>query len=196
MSLLNLSQTVICASKYFDTDEIIKIHRLGINHFGENRVQDLLKKQNTLSDEPLIWHFIGHLQTNKVKSMINQIDYIHTLDRLSLAEAIQKYASEPKKCFIQLNLTQEDQKSGLFEDNLAEFLKEIKKYDKINIIGLMTIGKLDDHVQTEKAFKKLAELSNRYGLPYRSMGMSDDYQLAILYGATHLRIGSKFKQLI
>lgn len=196
MSLLTLSQTVICASKYFDTDEIKKIHHLGITHFGENRVQDLLKKQALLSDYPLIWHFIGHLQTNKVKSMINHIEYVHTLDRLSLAEAIQKYALEPKKCFIQLNLTKEDQKSGLFEDNLAEFLKEIKKYDKINIIGLMTIGKLDEIEQTEKAFQKLAELSSLYNLPYRSMGMSDDYPLAIQYGATHLRIGSKFKHFI
>lgn len=196
MSFLNLDQKIICASKYFDADDIIKIHHLGITDFGENRVQDLLKKQALLKAYPLVWHFIGHLQTNKVKSMINQVDYIHTLDRLSLAEAIQKYALEPKKCFIQLNLTQEDQKSGLFEDNLPEFLKEIKKYDKINIIGLMTIGKLDDEIATQKAFKKLKDLSEIYHIPYLSMGMSDDYHLAIQYGATHLRIGSKFKRLI
>ena len=196
MSLLELKQTVICASKYFDEKALRKIHALGITHFGENRAQDLIAKQESLHDLPLVWHFIGHLQTNKVKSIINRVDYVHTLDRLSLAQSIQKHALEPKKCFIQVNLTDELQKSGLFVDNLAEFLEEIKKYDKINIIGFMTIGKLNDEKMTNKAFKTLKSLADHYTLPYLSMGMSDDYLLAISHGATHLRIGSKFKALI
>lgn len=191
-----INQTLICASKYFNAPEIEKLHRLGIQHFGENRVQDLLYKKQALSHLDLTWHFIGHLQTNKVKQLINEIDYLHTLDRISLAENIQKYAQGVKKCFIQVNLTKEEQKSGLFQENLTQFINDIQKYDKINVIGLMTIGVYQDLEKTEDAFKLLNELAKKHQLPYLSMGMSDDYELAIKHGATHLRIGSKFKSLL
>ncbi|MCF7930052.1 MAG: YggS family pyridoxal phosphate-dependent enzyme [Acholeplasmataceae bacterium] len=188
--------TVVCASKYFNTSQMRKLYHQGVFHFGENRVQDLLVKQKELEDLNINWHFIGHLQTNKVKDMINHIDYLHTLDRLNLAESIEKYANKPVKCMIQVNLTDEAQKSGILPDNLEQFLLEIKKYDKIELIGLMTIGKDNDTVQTELAFKKLDELSKKYELPCRSMGMSNDYDLAIKHHATHLRIGRKFMELL
>jgi PLP dependent protein len=170
-----------------------KIHALGINDFGENRAQDLLAKKSELCDLNVKWHFIGHLQTNKVKQMINEIDVLHTLDRLSLALMIQKYRMTPLDCFIQVNMTDESQKSGLFPDNLPEFLKEIKKCDKINIIGLMTIGMQNNMDLTTKAFQNLKMLAKENQLPFLSMGMSEDYQIAIKEGATHLRIGSLFK---
>ncbi len=188
--------TVVCASKYFTTSQMRLLNQKGVFHFGENRVQDLLAKQKDLTDLNIVWHFIGHLQTNKVKDMINHIDYLHTLDRLNLAESIQKYANKPIKCMIQVNLTNEDQKSGILPLNLEQFLIEIKKYDKIELIGLMTIGKDDDHLQTELAFKTLDELAKKYELPFRSMGMSNDYDLAIKHHATHLRIGRKFMELL
>ena len=173
-----------------------KLYQKGVAHFGENRVFDMLKKMDELCDLAITWHFIGHLQTNKVKPMIDRIDYLHTLDRLSLAEVIQKYATHLVKCFIQVNLTDEDQKSGISPDKLDQFLIEIKKYDKIEVIGLMTIGKDQDDQKTEEAFQRLDELAAHYGLKYKSMGMSDDYELALKHHATHLRIGRKFKELI
>ena len=188
--------TTICASKYFDVNQMRKLYQKGVLHVGENRVQDMLKKMDELSDLAFTWHFIGHLQTNKVKEMINRIDYLHTLDRLSLAETIQKYASKVLPCFIQVNLTGETQKSGLLPENLDQFLIEIKKYDKIEIIGLMTMGKDQDLEKTEEAFKQCNELAEKYNLPYRSMGMSDDYQIAIKHHATHLRLGRKFMELL
>lgn len=187
---------VICASKYFDASQIRKLYQKGVRDFGENRVQDMLKKMDELSDLHVTWHFIGHLQTNKVKDMINKIDVLHTLDRMSLADVIQKYRKKPLPCFVQVNTTDEDQKSGLKVDNLDQFLIEIKKYDKIEIIGLMTMGKDQDDLKTDQAFQLLDELASKYHLPYRSMGMTEDYELAIKHHATHLRIGRKFKELI
>ncbi|MBN2267883.1 MAG: YggS family pyridoxal phosphate-dependent enzyme [Acholeplasmataceae bacterium] len=192
----NFDGTVVCASKYFTADEIRVLYHKGIHDFGENKVQDFLKKKELLSDLNIHWHFIGHLQSNKVKDMINHISLLHTLDRISVANEIQKHAKDVISCLVQVNLTEEDQKSGVNPENLAEFLIEIKKYDKINIVGFMTMGKLNDQKETEIAFKKLDELSKFYKLPYRSMGMSDDYELAIKHHATHLRIGRKFKEML
>jgi pyridoxal phosphate enzyme (YggS family) len=188
--------TTVCASKYFDVEQMKKLYDKGVHHFGENRVYDMLTKMDHLKDLDITWHFIGHLQSNKVKDMINRIDYLHTLDRLSVAREIEKYAIQPVKCFIQVNLTEEDQKSGISPSNLAEFLKEIKNYDKIVVVGLMTIGKDQDDVKTEEAFAKLDELASSYAMPFRSMGMSNDYELALKHHATHLRIGRKFLSII
>ncbi|PKK96540.1 MAG: YggS family pyridoxal phosphate-dependent enzyme [Tenericutes bacterium HGW-Tenericutes-3] len=192
----NYLGTVVCASKYFSSEQMKKLFQKGVKHFGENRVQDMLLKQKELSSLDITWHFIGHLQTNKVKDMINQIDYLHTLDRISLVESIQKYAIKPVRCMIQVNLTGENQKSGVLPENLDQFLIEIKKYDKIELIGLMTIGKDNDIEKTEQAFNSLDQLASKYQLPYRSMGMSNDYDLAIKHHATHLRIGRKFMELL
>ncbi len=188
--------TTICASKYFTTAQMRKLYAKGVRHFGENRVYDMLNKMDELKDLEVTWHFIGHLQTNKVKDMINRIDYLHTLDRITLAEAIQKHATHPIRCFIQVNLTEENQKSGLLPANLAQFLIEIKKYDKIEIIGLMTIGKDEDDQKTEEAFSKCEALSKIHHLPFLSMGMSNDFECALKYHATHLRIGRKFLEII
>jgi len=194
--ITNFNGTIVCASKYFDADEIRILYQKGVHDFGENKVQDFLKKVELLKDLDITWHFIGHLQSNKVKDMINHMSLLHTLDRFSVAKEIQKHANQSVNCLIQVNLTEEDQKSGVNPDNLDQFLLEIKKYDKINIVGFMTMGKLDDLEMTEIAFKKLDELASLYHLPYRSMGMTDDYEIAIKHHATHLRIGRKFKEML
>lgn len=195
---MNIKENVvtICASKYFNASEIRQLYQKNLTHFGENRAQDFLRKKAELEDLDIIWHFIGPLQTNKVKDMINEIDFLHTLDRIKLAEFINMYRNKPLDCMIQLNLTDEIQKNGIYPDKLDEFLLEIKKYDKINIVGFMTMGKDQDLIATEEAFKKLDLLASYYHLPYRSMGMSDDYELAIKHHATHLRIGRKFKAFL
>ncbi len=187
---------VICASKYFNSNELTTIFQQGYHDFGENRVQDMLKKMDELTDFDITWHFIGHLQTNKVKEMINRIDVLHTLDRISLAKTIEKYANKTVDCFIQVNIGEEVQKSGILLENLDEFLLEIKKYDKINIIGFMTMGIFDDLDKTEEIFIKMEALKQKYEYPFLSMGMTDDYELAIKHHATHLRIGRLFKSLV
>ncbi|PKK92438.1 MAG: YggS family pyridoxal phosphate enzyme, partial [Tenericutes bacterium HGW-Tenericutes-7] len=106
--------TTICASKYFGEDDIRRLHEKGIFHFGENKVQDFIKKFEGLRDLNLTWHFIGHLQSNKVKDIVDKVDYIHTIDRMSVVKEIEKHAKHKIKCFIQLNLTREPQKSGVY----------------------------------------------------------------------------------
>lgn len=186
----------ICASKYFSAEQIRRIHELGTRHFGENRVQDLIRKKALLSDLDITWHFIGHLQTNKVRDVLEHIDYLHTLDRIKLARTIEKYATRPLKCFIQVNMTKEVQKSGIEPEKLEQFLSEIENYDKMEVIGLMTIGKAEDAKATERAFKGLSEWASRLDLPYLSMGMTEDYEIALKHGATHLRIGRKFLEML
>lgn len=188
--------TIVCASKYFTIDEMRKLYNIGIRDFGENRVQDLLAKKEQLKDLNINWHFIGRIQSNKIKNVINEIDLLHTLSSLSAAKEIAKHAKETKNVLIQLNLTEESQKSGLNVHNLADFILEIQKYDKINIVGFMTMGKLDDDKKTNDAFQKLDELATKYNYEIRSMGMSGDYELAIKNNATHLRIGSLFKKYL
>jgi pyridoxal phosphate enzyme (YggS family) len=195
-NFLEYKDNIICASKYFTTNDMRKIFNLGIKHFGENRVQDLLSKKEELKSLPITWHFIGHLQTNKVKQVINEIDYLHSLDSLKLAKEIQKYRVTPLNTFIQLNLSKEESKFGIDLSELKTFVKELTKYDKINLIGFMTIGIQDDLIQTEKIFETLNQLKIDYMLQYTSMGMSNDYELAIKHHADWIRIGSLFKGVI
>ncbi|CCV64444.1 Predicted pyridoxal phosphate-dependent enzyme, YBL036C type [Alteracholeplasma palmae J233] len=187
---------IVCASKYFSVEEIEKIHFLGITNFGENRVSSLLEKKELLSHLNLTWHFIGHLQKNKVKLIINEIDYLHSLDSLELAKQIQKYRISPLFCFIQVNLTEEVSKSGISSNKLASFLEEIKKYDKIKVLGLMTIGKNNDLELTKNVFSKLNDLKNEFQLETLSIGMSQDYHLALPFNPKYIRIGSLFKGVI
>lgn len=197
MSFLKYLDKTIVASKYFSTDEMTKIYDLGARHFGENYVQSLLDKKSSLKDlKDISWHLIGHLQSNKTKLIINEIDYLHTLDSIKLASIIQKYRNTPLNCFIQINLEKNDNKEGILIENLDEFIQEIKKYDKINLIGFMAIGAIDDVVRTEEIFKTLNDLKIKYNLNYTSMGMSNDYELALKYHSDFLRIGSLFKGVI
>lgn len=195
--MINFDGVIVCASKYYTKDEInIISSKFNINDFGENRVDALLKKRIELSDRNYNWHFIGYLQTNKIKSMINEIDYLHSLSTIKQAELIQKYRNTPLKCFIQLNISDEDSKSGISVDKLEYFINEMKKYDKIEIVGLMTMGVENDDITTNNIFKITNDLKNKYQLLYTSMGMTNDYLLAINNHSTHLRIGSYFKSLI
>ncbi|MFA7417409.1 MAG: YggS family pyridoxal phosphate-dependent enzyme [Acholeplasma sp.] len=197
MSFLKYLDQTVVASKYFSHDEMIRIYNLGARHFGENYVQHLLtKKEQLKAYKDIQWHLIGHLQSNKTKLIINEIDYLHTLDSIKLEKLIQLHRKTPLNCFIQINLEENNQKEGILVENLAEFVREIKKYDKINLIGFMTIGALDDIVKTEEIFKTLNALKQTYNLKYTSMGMSGDYQLALKYHSDFLRIGSLFKGVI
>ncbi len=193
----NLSDvTVVCASKYFEPNDMVKLYHKGFRHMGENRVEVLIRKKEQLIDYPIVWHFIGHLQRNKVKDIIQDIDVLHSLDSLDLAKKIQNLRTKPLEVFIQVNATDEPQKYGVPIEKVVSFYEELKKYDKIMVVGLMTMGKVDDLVMTETAFNRVSDLNQKLELPYLSMGMSDDLEIALKYDTTHVRLGRYFKRIL
>jgi len=190
-------RTIVAATKYVDEEGVKELVDLGINNIGENRVEAFLEKYELLHDLDIVWHFIGHLQSKKVKKVINQIDYLHSLERINLAEEIQKYRKLPLKCFLEVNISNETQKFGLKPEEVSGFCENLQKYDKILIVGLMGMAELtDDESVIETQFNKLKNLRDTLNeslglkLEYLSMGMSNDYKIAIRCGATHLRLGS------
>jgi len=190
---------LVAATKTFDAAMIRELYAYGVAAVGENRVQDLLRKQDELSDLPLQWHFIGHLQTNKVPSMINRIAYLHSLDSLKLAAAIQKTRKGILDCFVEVNVAGEDAKSGIAPEETISFVESLANYDTIRVIGLMGMGPASgDVLATRAAFATLKkhqlEVAKR-GFTFApctelSMGMSGDYRIALEEGSTCVRLGS------
>ncbi|HKL47115.1 MAG TPA: YggS family pyridoxal phosphate-dependent enzyme [Candidatus Izemoplasmatales bacterium] len=189
-------QTLIAVTKYVDEDAIRALANQGVFNVGENRVKVFLEKYNSIDDTRIIWHFIGHLQSKKVKKMIQDIDYLHSLDRMSLVKEVQKHREKPLSCFIEVNISGEDSKYGLSEEKVFDFYHKVKEYDKINVIGLMGMAKhTDDNNLIRKNFQILCDLKEQIedsdDIKLKlSMGMSNDYQIAIDMGASYLRIGS------
>lgn len=191
------NRTIVAATKYGNEVDILNLVSLGIKDIGENRVKVFLEKYELLHDADIVWHFIGHLQSKKVKMMINKIDYLHSLDRLSLAEQIQEHRSLPLSCFIEVNISNESTKYGLPIEEVVSFYKKMRNYDKINIVGLMGMAThTDDEAIIRHQFSKLTELKSEINsladkpIEYLSIGMSNDYKIALDFEATHLRIGS------
>ena len=190
-------KTIVAATKYVEAKEIEELYQLGINEVGENRVDAFLRKYESLEELDITWHFIGHLQSKKVKKVINKIDFLHSLDRLSVADAIQKYRELPLDCFIEVNISDESSKYGLPVSEVSSFCEKLKNYDKIHIVGLMGVARLtEDTDEIKDEFMKLSKLSKELNkesnieIKYLSMGMSNDYKIALDCGATHLRLGS------
>ena len=181
---------LVVASKYISSLEILELRKLGIRNFGENRTDAFLKKYEELKDEDIVWHFIGHLQTNKAKEVINKIDYLHSLDSLKLASIINKTRNDKLKCFVEVHMTDSSTKSGVLKEELEPFLEELKKYDKVEVIGLMTMTEPEQTKEEKlRVFSDLKALADKYSLKELSMGMSDDYQEAIKAHATYIRLG-------
>jgi PLP dependent protein len=190
--------TLIAVTKYVSIERANEAVQAGIKNLGENRDEGLLNKYSVLKDRA-VWHFIGSLQTRKVKSIIDKVEYIHSLDRISLAEEIQKRADKPVKCFIQVNVSGEDSKHGIEPAETLELISSLKGLDKIIIAGLMTMAPLtEDEAVLRSCFKQLKELQTVIqdaGLEHApctelSMGMSNDFPIAIEEGATMIRIGT------
>lgn len=188
---------IVAATKYGDATDVKELYDQGINNIGENRTNAFLEKYDLLHDLDITWHFIGHLQSKKVKTVIDKIDFLHSLDRVSLADEIQKYRKLPLNCFIEVNIADEDSKYGLAVDEVVSFYQKIKNYDKIRVIGLMGMASLTEdtdliHSQFEKLVYLKEELNKNYDglIEYLSMGMTNDYKIALKLGATHLRLGS------
>ena len=188
--------TIVAASKYVDANDVATLLDAGINNIGENRVDSFLHKYEALKDKGVIWHFIGHLQRNKAKEVIDKIDYLESLDSLKLAELINTHRLSPLKCFVEVSINLEENKNGVPYFELETFLREIQKFSNIQVVGLMmmAIRHSDDESLSEQ-FKKLRLLRDEMEeklnvkLPYLSMGMSEDYLDAIKEGATHVRLG-------
>lgn len=188
--------TVVAASKYVDSDDVSVLLDAGINNIGENRVDSFLHKYELLKDKDVIWHFIGHLQRNKALEVINKIDYLESLDSLKLAELINTHRLSPLKCFVEVSINLEENKNGVPYFDVENFLRELQKYQNIQVVGLMmmAVANSNDASLCEQ-FRKLRLLRDNLEeklnikLPYLSMGMSEDYQEAIKEGATHVRLG-------
>ncbi|MDY4849018.1 MAG: YggS family pyridoxal phosphate-dependent enzyme [Bacilli bacterium] len=188
--------TVVAATKYVNTDDMQSLFLHGITNFGENRVDAFLEKYQKLNNLKPTWHFIGHLQRNKAKEIINKIDYLHSLDSLSLAKLINEHRNSPLKCFIEVAINNEKQKNGVPIDELENFVNEVKKLSNIEIVGLMMMTvKNSGSISYQKQFrntrllKEQIENNCQINLPFLSMGMSDDYLEAIKEKTTHIRLG-------
>lgn len=189
--------TIVAATKYVDSKKMIDLLANNITHFGENRVDSFLTKYDELKEQQNItWHFIGTLQTNKVKKMINKIDYLHSLNSVKLAEFINKYRQSPLNCFLEVNLTDSKTKTGILLEEVNTVLQKIKNMENVKVIGLMTMTDANmTESEKETVFRRLNNLRNELNLlgynniTHLSMGMSDDYHIAVQCGATFVRLG-------
>ena len=177
---------VIAVTKYVTIERAREAYKVGIRHFGENRLDGFKEKKESLPSD--------------VKYIINEVDYFHALDRLSLAKEINKRANHVIKCFLQVNVSGEESKHGIALEEVNQFINQIKEYENIQIIGLMTMAPLtDDLSYIRNLFKELRHKRNeiqQFNLAHApctelSMGMSNDYQMAVEEGATFVRIGTK-----
>lgn len=191
---------LVAVSKNVGVDRIKEALAGGITSFGENRAQELLKKYPQLPPE-LEWHFIGHLQTNKVRKVVGHISLLHSLDRWSLAEEMHRVASETGKevqALVQVNVAGEESKHGISPAEAEDFVGEVNTLRGIRLRGLMTMApECDDPVEIRYVFRQTRELSRLLEeripglqMEYLSMGMSGDFEVAVEEGANILRLGT------
>nr|WP_246565929.1 YggS family pyridoxal phosphate-dependent enzyme [Tissierella carlieri] len=192
---------LIAVTKTIDIDRINETIRVGISNIGENKVQELEKKYDLIGDT-VNYHMIGHLQTNKVKNIIGKTRLIHSLDRLSLAKELDKRSKNNAivtDVLIQVNVAEEESKFGLKVEEVLYFIEEILDFKNIKIRGLMTIApNTTDEILLRKIFRTLYNLKENIknknyenlSMDYLSMGMTNDYELAIEEGSNMIRVGS------
>lgn len=183
------SITLVAVSKTYPVEAIRELYDLGHRHFGESRWQEAQPKIDALPPD-IVWHFIGHLQSNKARQVAERMPVIHTLDNERQLAAIERQ-SALTKIFIEVNLAREPQKAGIFPEDLDKFLTCVANYQKVQLLGLMTIGPADAEPEEQgRLFRQLAQMAQGVGLEQLSMGMSGDFETAIAHGATHVRIGT------
>ena len=193
--------TLIAVSKTKPIAMLQEAYDLGVRTFGENKVQELTEKYEALPKD-IHWHMIGHLQTNKVKYIIDKVDLIHSVDSLKLAETIEKEAAK-KNCIanilIEVNVAEEESKFGLQIDEVVPFIEKISTFSHVRVRGLMTIAPFVENAEENRSiFANLHKLSvditekniDNVNVNILSMGMTNDYQVAIEEGATMIRVGT------
>lgn len=195
------SVSVVAVTKYVDSTIAGQLIDTGIEHIAENRVDKFLDKYEALKDKSVTWHLIGTLQRRKVKDVINFVDYFHALDSVKLASEIEKRADHPVKCFLQVNISEEDSKHGFKVSEIEAAIEEIGKMGNIQLVGLMTMAPADaSQERIASIFREANQLrknlqsKKRKNMPFTelSMGMSGDYSIAIQEGSTFVRIGTSF----
>lgn len=188
---------LIAVTKYVTDSRVEEAIEAGITDFAENRPQNYVERKGKYSDKT--WHLIGSLQIRKVRDVINEVDYFHALDRDSLVKEIEKRAEKEIKCFVQVNVSGEESKHGLTSEEAIDFIKSLEQYSKIKVVGLMTMAPfVEDEEILRNCFRRLRQLRDEVkGLnlsyapcEFLSMGMSNDYKIAIEEGATHIRVGT------
>ena len=194
LNFKNYQPNIVAVSKTFSMQDILPLINHGHIHFGENKVQEAIEKWTNLKNDfkHLKLHMVGKLQTNKVKYVVPLFDYIHSVDNIKLAEKISKEQiknNKKMKLFIQINIGNENQKTGISEDRLENFFNICTKELDLNVIGIMCLPPNDN--QSSKYFSKMIQLIKKIKLKETSMGMSNDYLDAVSYQSTYLRIGSK-----
>ena len=190
---LKTDPNIIAITKTFSIDKIMPLIEFGHLHFGENKIQEAEDKWLTIKNQfkNLKLHMVGKLQSNKAKKAVKFFDYIHSLDNPKLATKLCQYEKELNKkvkIFIQVNLGEESQKSGILLSDVEKFYKYCVNELSLNVIGLMCFPPMD--TSPGKYFKILQDTSQKLNLPDLSMGMSSDYEEAILNGSTYLRLGT------
>ncbi len=183
--------TVVAVTKTVEPLAIDTAFRLGIRHFGENRIQEAEGKIRQLSGlEPSpTWHMVGHLQTNKVKVTVEIFDIIHSIDSIRLAEAISHRTEKTVSVLLEVDIAGEASKYGFSVAEVESALEVISQMPKIEVKGLMTIAPMVSAEQVRPVFRKLRSLRDSFRLEHLSMGMTDDFEVAVEEGATMVRIG-------
>lgn len=197
------SVMLVAVTKYQSIEDTKAVLDAGVYDLGESKVQDFLKKYDEFGENPR-WHFIGHLQKNKVKYIIGKTFLIHSVDSIKLLDVIEKESKKQgivTSVLLQLNLAREDSKSGILIEDLAAVLLKIPKYEFIKVNGLMAIGPLSQNndkirnifVELKRIYDKIKEesLDGVIQMNYLSMGMTDDYTIAIEEGSNLIRVGRK-----
>ena len=190
---------LIAVSKTRTIQEIKQAYNSGQLKFGENRVQEIVDKQSKLPDN-IEWHMIGHLQKNKVKYIAGFIKLIHSLDRISLAKEIDRQAKKENRiidCLIQIKISKEDSKFGLKIEDFTDFYKNMETFKNLNVIGLMGMATFTSDIEVigeefkmiKRIYDNVASIDPKFRV--LSIGMSDDYNIAIENGSTMIRVGSK-----
>ena len=194
--------TVVAVSKTVDYQRAKEAVEAGINNLGENRVQELVSKYEELKSTDVKWHMIGHLQKNKVKYIIDKTELIHSVESLELAEEINKRAIKNNltaNVLIELNIGEEESKFGINEENVYNFLSSMEKFENIKVLGLMTVAPFCENPENVRwVFKKMKNIYDKAStmklqnvqMKYLSMGMTNDFEIAIEEGSNIIRVGT------
>jgi pyridoxal phosphate enzyme (YggS family) len=177
--------TLVAVSKTFGADRVEEAIAAGVTHIGENRVQEARDKKPQVRGAAR-WHLIGHLQSNKAKDAVRIFDVIETVDSVELAQKIARASDTARDVLLQVNVGDEPQKSGVVTGDVQSIVQQIRAIDGVKLIGLMAIPPIGD---PRKHFRRLRELRDQVGLEQLSMGMSEDFEVAIEEGSTMVRIG-------
>jgi len=184
--------TIVAVTKEVKPEAIEVAIKAGIRHIGENKVQEARGKMErlTILEPRPIWHMVGHLQTNKVKTAVEIFDIIHSVDSVRLAQAVSQRVQSTIPVLLQVNVSGEGRKSGFSVVELSQAVEEVARLPRLEVKGLMTIAPMvTDAEEVRPIFRKLRQLRDELGLEHLSMGMTDDFEVAVEERATMLRIG-------